>query len=154
MTFVFDTSAYLSGWRHHYPPATFPRVWQLIEASLEDGRVLSPREVYNELVRKDDDVARWAKRGIQRFVYPTAEVQRLAGVIYRSFPNPGVRNDADPWVIAEAKAKRLTVVTYEGQTFAGVPTKRWARSMPGICRHHGVPCYTLPEALGRLGGSF
>src|SRR6266567_8153402 len=74
--------------------------------------------------------------------------------IYATFPNPGIRDAADPWVIAEAKVRGLTVVTYEGRSFAGVPTKRWARSMPGICQHEGVLCVTLPEALTALGGQF
>ena len=155
MLFAFDTSAYLNGWRDHYPPGTFPGVWKLIEDSLEDGRVLSPREVYKELVEKDDDVAQWAKQRVERFIYPVPDVQRDAGVIYRSFFSPGgLRNAADPWVVAEAKVKGLTVVTYEGRTFSGVPTRHWDKSMPGICNHHGVLCITLPEALGQLGGSF
>src|SRR6266567_6311910 len=76
--------------------------------------------------------------------------------IYATFPNPGIRDAADPWVIAEAKIRGLAVVTYEGRTFSGVPTseRRWAKSMPGICRRLGVGCVTLPEALGELGGEF
>lgn len=152
--FVFDTSAYLNGWRDHYPPETFPGVWELIETALDEGRIVGPREVYNELEKKDDDVAAWAKKRIARFVDPVEEVQLQTGPIYQSFPNPGVRNAADPWVLAEARVKGLTVVTYEGRTFSGVPTRRWHRSMPGVCQHHDVPCITLPEALGQLGGSF
>jgi len=59
-------------------------------------------------------------------------------------------------LIAEARVRDLTVVTYEGRTFSGAPTseQRWSRSMPGICLRLGVDCVTLPEALGELGGSF
>lgn len=152
--FVFDTSAYVNGWHDHYPPATFPSVWELIETALGDGRVISPREVYTELMHKEDDVCAWAKRHVGGFVEPIEEAQREAGAIYATFPNPGLRDAADPWVIAEAKVRGLTVVTYEGRTFRGVPTKNWGRQMPGICRHHGIPSLTLPEALGQLGGSF
>lgn len=127
---------------------------RLIEAAVGDGRILGLRDVYNELVRKDDEVAEWARQRAGRFIGPVAAVQRQAGLIYESFPNPGVRDGADPWVIAEARVKGMTVVTYEGRTFAGVPTTNWHRSMPGICRHHAVPCVTLPEALGGLGGPF
>lgn len=152
--FVFDTSAYINGWHDHYPPATFPSVWTLIEAALDDGRAISPRAVYTELMDKEDDVCRWARPRAGVFVEPTEEAQRESGAIYATFPNPGLRDAADPWVIAEAKLRRLAVVTYEGRTFRGVPTKNWSRQMPGICLHHGVPCLTLPEALGQLGGKF
>jgi hypothetical protein len=155
--FVFDTSAYINGWRDHYPPTTFPSVWALIEDAFGDERVLSPREVYNELTRKDDDVAAWAKVRMAGFVEPTEEVMRAAGAIFeQELPDSGNRDGADPWVIAEARIRDLTVVTYEGRTFSGVPTSeaRWASSMPGICRRLGVGCVTLPEALGELGGEF
>jgi hypothetical protein len=59
-----------------------------------------------------------------------------------------------PSAIAKAKVRGITVVTYEGRSFSGVRTKRWARSMPGICQHEGVACATLPEALAALGGQF
>lgn len=154
MLLVFDTSAYINGWRNHYPPSTFPSVWELIAKNLGCGIIISSREVYNEIEDKDDDVFEWANQRVNSFVDPTPEVQQQAAELYASFPNPTVRNKADPWVIAEAKARRLTVVTYEGRTFSGVPTKRWDRSMPGICQYHTVPCITLPEALQQLGGSF
>jgi Domain of unknown function (DUF4411) len=152
--FVFDSSAYISGWRHHLPRDTFPGPWALIEEALGDGRIVSPRAVYVELQQKDDDVYAWAHEWIDSFVEPSEDVQRDSGVIYGSFPQNSLRNAADPWVIAEARAREWTVVTYEGQTFSGVPTTRWHRSMPGICGHYSVPCATLPEALGRLGGRF
>lgn len=72
--FVFDTSAYLSGWRHHFRPKTFPGVWTLIEAALDDGRIISPRAVYTELQEKDDDVYSWARPRAALFVDPSPEV--------------------------------------------------------------------------------
>jgi Domain of unknown function (DUF4411) len=152
--FVFDTSAYINGWQDHYPPSTFPSVWELIGITLGDGRVISPRAVFAELMHKDDPVAEWAKRHAGGFMEPSEAVQQESGAIYATFPQPGIRDAADPWVVAEAKLRGLTVATYEGRTFSGLPTRRWHRQMPGICQEHGVGCITLPEALGQLGGSF
>lgn len=152
--FVFDSSAYLNGWHDHYRPQTFPSVWKLVSDAMADGRVISPRAVYNELTKTDDDVATWARARVSAFVEAGEEVQREAGQILALLPNPGVRDGADPWVVAEGKVRGLTVVTYEGRSFSGVPTKRWHKSMPGICAQTGVPCLTLGEALASLGGSF
>lgn len=154
--FVFDTSAFLSGWRHHLRPRNFPGVWELVAAALDDGRIVSPRAVYTELEEKDDDVFAWVRPRAARFVEPTEPVQRRAGVIQQELPHNPLRNVADPWVIAEAEARGWTVVTYEGQTFAGaqIPTTRWHRSMPGICRRFSVACGTLPDAIDALGGVF
>jgi hypothetical protein len=38
---------------------------------------------------------------------PGDDVQRGSGTISATFPNPGIRDAADPWVIAEAKIRRL-----------------------------------------------
>jgi hypothetical protein len=152
--FVFDTSAYLNGWHDHLPPKTFGSVWTFISDEMAKGRIIAPREVLTELLRKDDDVATWARDRRSSFVEPTEEVQRRAGEIYNEFPNPGIRDGADPFVIAEAEARGFTVVTYEGRSFNGVPTRRWDRQMPGICQRHSVDCATLPESLAQLGGSF
>ncbi len=152
--FVFDTSAYLNGWHDHLPPATFGSVWEFISSEMAAGRILAPREVLTELLRKDDEVASWARERADAFIEPSEQVQRRAGEIYQLLPNPGVRDDADPFVIAEAEVRGFTVVTYEGRSFNGVPTRRWDRQMPGICRHLDVGCATLPEALSQLGGSF
>jgi hypothetical protein len=150
---VFDTSAYINGQHDHLPPATFPSVWLIIEAAIEDGRILLPREVFRELTAKDDDVAGWIRRHAGVVAEPSETVQRNAGRILQEFPRSHVRNPADPFIIAEALARGFTVTTYEGRSFSGVPTARWARTMPGICQRFGVPCCTLPEALTMLGAS-
>jgi Domain of unknown function (DUF4411) len=64
------------------------------------------------------------------------------------------RDAADPWVVVEAEIRGFSVVTYEGRTYSGVPTRNWYRKMPGICQHYGVACLTLPDALTQLGGQF
>jgi hypothetical protein len=150
---VFDTSAFINGWRDHYAPNVFPSVWDLIGQALGNEMVISPREVYRELTKKDDEVAAWAKVREASFVDPGPAVQAEAGQISALLPNPGIRNGADPFVLAEAKIRQMTVVTYEGRNFSG-PTKNWAKRMPGVCQVLKIPCCTLPEALGRLGGRF
>jgi hypothetical protein len=37
-------------------------VWQLIDACLDDGRVIGPRQVYVEITKKYDEVAAWVKQ--------------------------------------------------------------------------------------------
>ncbi len=150
---VCDTSCYINGQRDQLPLSTFPSVWAAVGEAINDGRIILPRAVYRELTEQDDDVARWIKEYEHKQAEPVEEVQRLTGQLTAEFPRPGPRDAADPWVIAEASHRGFTVVTYEGRTFSGVPTRRWQRSMPGICRRFEIPCCTMPEALGRLGVS-
>jgi hypothetical protein len=100
----------------------------------------------------NDETHGTERYGASRYVAePSPEVQQDTGVIQGHFPNPGVRNGADPFILAEARGRGFHVVTYAGQSFSGVPTSRWHRTMPGICQHFSVPCCTLPEALEHLG---
>ena len=150
---VFDTSAYLNGRRDHYPPATFPSVWAPIEEAVGDSRIVLPRAVFVELTAVDDEVAAWIKGMREAVAEPSKEVQQEAGRIELEFAGQSVRNAADPFIVAEGRVRGFTVVTYEGRSFSGVPTRRWPRSMPGICQKFGVECCTLPEALALLGVS-
>ena len=149
---MFDTSCYLNGQHDHLPLATFPSVWSLVAEAIRDGRIIMPREVYRELTAQDDAVAEWIGAFVDNIVEPSEQVQRLAGQFMAQFP-AGTRNAADPFVLAEASVRSFTVSTYEGRSFSGQPTRRWHRSMPGVCRHLRIPCCTLPEALALLGAS-
>jgi hypothetical protein len=150
---VFDTSAYINGQRDHLPPTTFPSVWVLVGTAIEDERIVIPREVYREVGDQDDDIKKWLGQYEGFVVEPSEEVQHLAGTFQAHFGKSKLRNRADPFILAEAQFRSFTVVTYEGRTFSGVPTKNWHRSMPGICKHFGIPCCTLAEALAKLGAS-
>lgn len=154
MTLVFDTTAFINGWWDHYRPTTFPGVWVLIGAAITDGRVVVPREVYRELRAQEDELSAWMLAFSALVVAPSEEVQADAGRIQGMFPQPGIRNGADPFVVAESRARGCPVVTYEGRSFSGTPHKRWWRTMPGICSHLEVECRTLPEAIALLDGHF
>lgn len=122
----------------------------MVGAALEESRIILPREVFREITKQDDDVKQFIDRYSSLAVDPSPEVQKEAGAIYQTLPKPGVRDVADPFVIAEAKVRGFTVVTYEGRSFSGVPTKNWAKTMPGICKRLKVPCCTMPEAITAL----
>jgi hypothetical protein len=82
---VFDTSAFVNGRRDHYPVETFPSVWEFVAEAMEDGRIVTPREVLNELKAKDDETCRWAKERPGCFVEPSAEVQSRADAAFTAF---------------------------------------------------------------------
>lgn len=149
---VFDTSALINGWRIHYPPRTMPSVWRAIEQAVDGGQIILPREVYSELEAKDDELLAWAKARRRRFVNPSDKVQQEVGPIAAMFPRRGIRDRADPWVIAEAKVRGFVVVTYEGTNAAtGEPTRGAEQKMPGICKQLGIECCIVPAGLTRLG---
>ncbi|HYI36266.1 MAG TPA: DUF4411 family protein [Thermoleophilaceae bacterium] len=149
--FVFDSSAYINGSKNHFLPEIMPGVWGLVDQAIEDGRIILPREVYREVEHQDDDIRAFLAKHQSKVVEPSEGVQKRAGEIGAEFPRNGIRNGADPFILAEAEARGFTVVTYEGTNFSGGRAKRWHRSMPSVCDRFDIPCCTLPDALRELG---
>jgi hypothetical protein len=149
--FVFDTSAFINGSRHHYFLDTMPGVWTLVEAAIGDGRIVVPREVYRELLAQEDEITILIRRHEDGIAEPTERVQRRAGELQAMFPKPGLRDLADPFIMAEAEARGFAVVTYEGITFAGERAKKADDKLPALCHQVGIACCTLAQALRDLG---
>jgi hypothetical protein len=106
-------------------------VWAAVGNTIVDGRIVLPLQVYRETTEQDEEDA-WMKACEVHAVDPTEEVQKLAGKYIAQFPR-GTRYAAGPFVLAGAQVRGFSVVTYEGRSFSGVPTRWWRRSMPGIC---------------------
>jgi Domain of unknown function (DUF4411) len=123
--FVFDTIAFINGSRHHYFLDTMPGVWTLVEAAIGDGRIVVPREVYRELLAQADEITILIRRHEEAIAEPTERVQRRAGELQEVFPKPGLRDPADPFIMAEAEARRFTVVTTRAsRSSASAPRRR------------------------------
>lgn len=150
--YVFDSSAFINGARHHYYLNTMAAVWDLVEVAIEDGRVIVPREVFREVTFQEDDVSELLKRHKDAVVEPPEEVQSLAGIYQqRFFSGSELRDRADPWIMAEAEVRGATIVTYEGITFSGAAARGSAQKLPAICAQVGLKCCTLAQALQDLG---
>lgn len=134
--YCIDTSSLLDGRRRIYPPDHFIQLWRNIEDLIERGRLMAPEEVRVELSIKDDETFAWAKNRQGLFVLLDSDQIRETTLITNRFPrfvdNPKARNRADPFVIALAKARGLTVVTQERPGSPDSP------KMPTVCAHFQV----------------
>lgn len=145
MTYGFDTSALSALFRNFYR-GRFPSLWVNFDALVEEGRILSTREVAREI--KDsalENLREWAKAHETVFATPTATEGAFVARIYsvKHFQHNieqrkllmGGKN-ADPFVIAKAAVADASVVTME-------VLRPNAARIPNICEHFGVPCLTL-----------
>jgi len=150
VSYSIDTSALLEAWVRHYPPDVFPTLWQQIEKLISDGRLLAIDEVLRELERKLDELHTWAKQHGGMFVATDEAIMQRAGTVINQFPSlaepQSQRGKADPFVIALAMERNLTVVTAEHSK----PTKP---RIPDVCRQLQVPCRSLIELFRREGWS-
>lgn len=157
MIYVFDTSSFRV--LRHYYPNSFPSVWAGLEDLIASGRLVSTREVLNELERFDDpgSMLTWAKNHRDIFSTPSNEetdfvarifqVQHFQALIAQKSILTG-RPVADPFVVAAAATKEEgTVVTQE-------TLKENAAKIPNVCQHFGVACVNLEEFMAHQDWNF
>ena len=145
--YCIDTSAWLDGWTRYYPIATFPSLWDKIEALIRSGRILWAEEVAREIL--DQDLSGWLNPH-PAAVIETATIWFPAQAILRSF-NPDLHQrgivGADPFVIAAAQAQSLLVVTGE-KSSTGRP------KIPDVCDSLNVQHLSFLRMLQREGWRF
>lgn len=137
MTSTLDTNV-LIGLVQRYPRDIFPAMWSIIESSVTAGRSCICEAILREVQRGGDDLYRWAKK-LPGFLCPATD-QELTVVAGIAAAQPkwvqGQLNEADPFVIAQAKAEKSTLVTEESRK--GPNTLDRSQKIPNIADEHGV----------------
>ncbi|MBI4704304.1 MAG: DUF4411 family protein [Deltaproteobacteria bacterium] len=151
-TFCIDTSA-LIDLAHNYPKDVFAPLWAKMEQAVREGRLLAPHEVLEEIKAykgKQEEPRGWARAQAGMFVQLTDEQLSVVGAILATHrelvDHDKTIPDADPFVIALAKAEGGTVVTSERPARLGQRPK-----IPDVCAAYGVPCLDLVEFFRAMG---
>lgn len=138
--YCIDTSALIDMWRVNHPPDVFKKLWQEdIENIIQQGLLIAPKQVLEELKRKDDELTKWGK--VHSIMFNTLDIAQTnqAFIVLSKFPNLIDKNkaipDADPFVIGLAKSKDWTVITSERAT--GNIDKP---HIPDVCKSFNVRC--------------
>lgn len=145
-----------------YPLSVFPGLWQRMADLVKAGRLIAPREVYNELDRGgDDEIFQWAKANRSMFQDPNLNQIDVAREIVNDPKFPGLFDidsetpEADPFVIALAVdlqqtttlfPKKYVVVADEAKAKPGTKPK-----IPDVCRdpRFGLECINILEMFRR-----
>jgi hypothetical protein len=134
--YCFDTSAFLNPYKRYYSFELFPSFWKGIEQRIAAGSIVTCELVRDELDQKEDSLAGWIRKQ-DRLIVPMDDDQQqhVAYIIpaFRAwFDTKSSRNNADPFVVALARARGLTVVSDET---GGGPAKP---KIPFVCAQLGV----------------
>ncbi|MCW3018991.1 MAG: hypothetical protein JWN10_1299 [Solirubrobacterales bacterium] len=152
MAYCFDTSVLIECWSRSYPPDVFPGLWVKLDALIAQQEVLCADEVRVELERQEDELTKWIKVRPQLFVPLDDAIQRATSEVLAGHPllmkATKNRNGADPFVIATAQVRGLTVVTEEK---GGTDTKP---KIPSVCAALRVPCINVLSFIRDQGWSF
>lgn len=137
MTFTLDTNI-LIGLVQRYPRDIFPAMWANIEQSIQADESCICEAILREVHRGGDELHDWAK-GLPGFVCQVTD-EELKSVAEIGAAHPGwvqgQLNEADPFVIAHAKAEKSTIVTEESRK--GPNTQDHNQKIPNIADEHGV----------------
>jgi len=137
-----------------YPRDIFPGIWASIEASATNGDSCICEAVHREVGRGGDDLHKWAK-DISGFVCSATDGElATVGRIARDHPEwvQGQLNEADPFVIAHAKAESSLLVTEENRKGPNTPDRNI--KIPNVAGEHGVQVLKFFDYVRREGWSF
>lgn len=136
--YCIDSST-LMNFEGKFPQDIFVGLWDDLGELVQKNRLISHREVYEEILQGSGFLTEWAKQHRQIFVEHTTEQAELIGEIVDRFPalsgaHKTTPHEADPWLIALSicEGKTLTVVTDESP-------KPQSRKIPVACDAFGVP---------------
>lgn len=146
-------------WFLRYPPSTFPSLRDRIEGLISSGRLVTSEFVVRELGVQRDELCDGAIAQASFSISTTQDMLNEAASIVVRFPalvDPGAqRTQADPFLIALARMRGLSVVTQETLA-AGKKRPRRQRGtfIPDVCAALNVPCITLLEMMQRDAWTF
>lgn len=148
-----DTSALVDAHRRCYPPRAFVGLWNKIDELIEEGRFISPEEVWKELEERGDDLTRWAKERAHMFIRPdyhqTSFMTRVAVDYPELIRSSVLEHRADPWVVALAHTRpNHIVVSAEKGEAARIP------KIPQMCRRYTVTHLPLVNVIVSEGWVF
>lgn len=161
MVYCIDSSAFITAFRNYYAFDLAPGFWKALASLGLNGLINCPIAVYHEIVngRNNDELLEWMKEN-QKSIFnePDSDVS-LSYAIVADFVNSHYRDQhwighfldgADPWVIAQAMAKKLVVVTLENKKITEeLNENRFVGKIkiPNVCQQFGIDCINTFEFL-------
>ncbi len=153
MAYIFDTSSIRT--LQNFYPDRFPSIWDYINHMVLDGRIVSVREVYNEVNRQGSVkpfIQKWVEDNKTIFKIPSPQEtaflreeffmnQHYQQIIKRKNILKGYPA-ADPFIIASVKINGGIIVTEESY-------KENSSSIPNICEALSLSCINLEEFMAR-----
>ena len=152
--YVFDTSSFSQLFGSYYQ-SVFPTLWALFDEMVAAGRLVSVREVKNEIERnlgtRLEMLTAWCVSHQELFTAPNPQEQRyVASIFQQSHFRQLVTQKAllrgtpvaDPFIVARAWELGGCVVTEE----ADRPN---AARIPNVCAHFSVDCTNLEGFMER-----
>jgi len=155
MIYVFDSDALIDLFKNFYLNR-FPSLWERFNQVAKESKIISVREVYNEIKERGDRLSQWAKEKQNlfqesspeelAFVVEIFKVRHFQALIHEKERLQG-KGVADPLVIARARILNGCVITQEAK-------KPNAAKIPNVCEYFGIACSNLEGFMEREDWTF
>lgn len=157
--YLIDTNILIQASNQCYPRETFPGFWTWMIEQCRAGRISSIDKVRDEILRKDDELAEWARADFRWWEKTTTEStkskyeQLVRWAAKHEQYDGGAKEEfvraekADAWLIAHAWAIGGVVVTEEEvseHVIHRIP-------IPNVCQEMNIPWMDTLGMLRRLG---
>ena len=148
----------------YYPFDLAPSFWEQLEEKLKDGSVVLLGMVKNEITEGHDELSNWMKslQGINIIDHRTPEIiekySRVLGAVQSNtcykqsaLAEWSRESVADPWLIATAAVRKLTIVTFEKKN-GGLSPKNPSKNakIPDVARAFGVKTHDMYYMMRKL----
>ena len=155
MIYVFDSNALIDLFKNFYLNR-FPSLWERFDQVVKESKIISVREVYNEIKGRGDRLSQWAKE--KQNLFQESSPEEFAFVVeifkvphFQSLVRKKERLQgkpvADPFVIAKAKVLKGCVITQESK-------KPNAAHIPNVCEYFSIDCLNLEGFMEREDWTF
>lgn len=148
MGYSFDASGIMNPWKFMYPIDHFPSFWRELDKLIQSGELLASEMVHEEIKQKADELLRYVSQRQALFVPVDDLQQQIVTEIVNKFPKladyNNTREVADPYVVALAKQRGLTVVTDEQRP------PRGKVKIPEVCQYMQVKCIGILRFLDEI----
>jgi hypothetical protein len=154
--YVFDSDVLIPLFTYFYPKQ-FPSLWNGFNRLVAEGRIVSVREVLNEVRNHGGPLSAWAMDHQAFFLHPSrAEMEFVGQVFAVSHFQSMIREKerlagkpvADPFLIAKAH------LIGNGCVVSNEIERPKAAKIPNVCKYFGVACLNLEQFMERNGWVF
>jgi predicted nucleic acid-binding protein len=142
--YCLDSNVLIQAWQRYYSPAFCSEYWNVLKQLGKDQTIFISENVYEEIVRTEDELSNWLKLSKIPVNKIDSEVSEILKKIFDADPkhkflvdNIKMRSLADPWVIAHAMRNNAVVVTKEEKVLSTTTNKI---KIPNVCETMKVRC--------------
>lgn len=154
--FLIDSNSFIRPKNEFYSFDFAPSYWNKLEPFISDGTIIILDRIKNEIENQKDILSDWLKKvtynklptnsnDILKAYREVLNYVKTCGYYKESAVMEWAKiNVADPWLIAAAKTKGYTIITFEVPNLnlnEKIQSKR--AKIPDVARHFGVKCENL-----------